>query len=136
MQTVVLRVLTGVRANQEVTYSLSDFNATLTLGRAPTSRLAFDEADDSVSRHHATIERVGQSETEFRINDLKSANGVLVNGKKIDADVVLNHGDIIQLGRGGPEIAFKLDPVPPNAMKATRVVADYVPKATDRKSVV
>ncbi len=135
MQNVVLRVLTGVRANQELRYMLAEFNAPITVGRDPVSRLTFDEADDAVSRHHANIERVAGSETEFTINDLKSANGVFVNGVKIVGNAKLQHGDIIQFGRGGPEMSFKLDPPPANAMKATRVVADYVPKATREASI-
>ena len=134
MQNVMLRVLTGVRANQEMSYALADFNAPITVGRDPASRLTFDEADDAVSRHHASIERVAGSETEFTINDLKSANGILVNGVKIVDNARLHHGDIMQFGRGGPEVSFKLDPPPANAMKATRVVADYVPKATREAS--
>lgn len=134
MQNVVFRFLTGVRANQEMSYALAEFNAPITIGRDPVSRLTFDEADDAVSRHHASIERVAGSDTEFTLNDLKSANGVMINGVKIVDNAKLQHGDIIQFGRGGPEVSFKLDPPPPNAMKATRVVADYVPKATREAS--
>lgn len=134
MQSVVVRVLTGTRANQELTFTVAEFNAPVTVGRDPASRLAFDEAEDSVSRNHANIERVGTSETEFKINDLKSANGVFVNGVKVVGSAPLHHGDIVQVGRGGPELSFKLDPPPANAMKATRVVADYVPKATREAS--
>jgi serine protease Do len=134
MQNVVFRILTGARANQEVTYALSDLKAPITVGRDPASRLNFEEADDAVSRHHASIERVPDSEADFTIKDLKSANGVLINGVKISESARLQHGDIIQFGRGGPEVSFKLDPPPANAMKATRVVADYVPKATREAS--
>ena len=134
MQSVVLRVLTGARANQELTFTLAEFSTPVTIGRDPASRLAFDEAEDSVSRHHANIERVGGSDTEFKLNDLKSANGVFVNGVKVVDSAKLQHGDIVQVGRGGPELSFKLDPAPANAMKATRVVADYVPKATREAS--
>ena len=134
MSNVVLRILTGPRANQQLTFTLAELSAPVTVGRDPASRLAFDDAEDSVSRHHASIERVGGSETEFKINDLKSANGVFVNGVKVVESAMLQHGDIVQVGRGGPELSFKMDPAPANAQKATRVVADYVPKATREAS--
>ena len=45
MQSVVLRVLTGARANQELTFTLAEFSTPVTIGRDPASRLAFDEAE-------------------------------------------------------------------------------------------
>ncbi len=134
MPNVVLRVLTGPRANQQLSFTLAELSAAITVGRDPASRLAFDDAEDSVSRHHASIERSGDSESEFKINDLKSANGVFVNGIKVVDSAKLQHGDIVQIGRGGPELSFKLDPPPAHVQKATRVVADYVPKATREAS--
>ena len=134
MTNLVLRILTGPRANQQLSFTLAELSAPVTVGRDPASRLAFDDAEDSVSRHHASIERVADSDTDFRINDLKSANGVFVNGVKVVDSAKLQHGDIVQIGRGGPELSFKLDPPPANVQKATRVVADYVPRATREAS--
>lgn len=49
----------------------------------------------SVSRNHAKIVREGD---RVRILDLKSANGVLVNGEEVEQHI-LKSGDIIELGR-------------------------------------
>jgi pSer/pThr/pTyr-binding forkhead associated (FHA) protein len=49
----------------------------------------------SVSRNHAKVVREGD---RVRILDLKSANGVLVNGDEVEA-AVLKSGDIVELGR-------------------------------------
>jgi pSer/pThr/pTyr-binding forkhead associated (FHA) protein len=66
--------------------------------------------DSSVSRKHASIER---QDGRFLLQDLKSKNGTLVNGKLIDV-YVLNHGDKIRMGRTvlqflGREITLSFD---------------------------
>lgn len=48
-----------------------------------------------VSRYHAIIERMG---TRFRIQDLRSTNGVFVNGKRIEAEAFLKDYDQIRIG--------------------------------------
>jgi len=65
--------------------------------------------DSSISRKHASVEgRDGR----FLLEDLKSTNGTLVNGKFIDVHL-LTHGDKIRIGRTvlqflGREIKLKL----------------------------
>ena len=66
--------------------------------------------DSSVSRKHASIE---SKDGRFLMQDLKSTNGTLVNGKSIDVHV-LNHGDKIRIGRTvlqflGREITLSFD---------------------------
>jgi pSer/pThr/pTyr-binding forkhead associated (FHA) protein len=66
--------------------------------------------DSSVSRKHASIE---SKDGRFLLQDLKSKNGTLVNGKFIDV-YVLNHGDKIRIGRTvlqflGKEITLSFD---------------------------
>ncbi len=58
----------------------------------------FDAYDFGLSRMHAEV-RIDESQT--RIVDLESANGTIVNGKRIlpNQPVSIEHGDIIQLGR-------------------------------------
>src|SRR5258708_27452031 len=51
-------------------------------------------SDIAVSRRHITIHSEGAG---FRLRDLGSGNGTLVNGQRIDT-VILNHGDHIELG--------------------------------------
>jgi hypothetical protein len=51
--------------------------------------------DSTVSAHHATIT---PSDGRFRVHDLNSSNGTLINGKRI-SDAVLTDGDLVQFGR-------------------------------------
>ncbi|MCA9600945.1 MAG: FHA domain-containing protein [Myxococcales bacterium] len=57
----------------------------------------------SISREHAEVVKVGDG---FRIADLRSANGVRVNGRDIK-DVELQSGDFIELG----QVRFRYVPV-------------------------
>lgn len=65
------------------------------VGRAPESDVQFP--DRSVSRRHCAIER---DETGWRLKDLGSTNGTVVNGQPIEATgaVALREGDEIVLG--------------------------------------
>ncbi|HMF09872.1 MAG TPA: FHA domain-containing protein, partial [Thermoanaerobaculia bacterium] len=47
-----------------------------------------------VSRHHANVVFTADG---YRIVDLNSGNGILVNGKRV-TDWLLNDGDVIQIG--------------------------------------
>ncbi|MGC9468956.1 MAG: FHA domain-containing protein [Anaerolineae bacterium] len=77
-----------------VTRRLSvDAQDSITIGRAPDNTVTLDHPQ--VSRYHAMIERLG---TRRRIKDLKSANGVFVNGQRIDGEAWLNDGDEIYIG--------------------------------------
>lgn len=66
---------------------------TVTIGRAPDNTITLDHPQ--VSRYHAMIERLG---TRQRIKDLKSANGVFVNGQRIEREAWLNEGDEVRIG--------------------------------------
>lgn len=66
--------------------------ARITLGRGPDTDLVFD--DTAMSREHAALEL---GDDGYRVVDLGSTNGVLVNGAQVStAD--LKHGDRLQLG--------------------------------------
>lgn len=52
---------------------------TLTIGRSQTCDIVFD-ADPSVSRRHACIERF---DGNLRVRDLRSRNGTFLNGMKL-----------------------------------------------------
>ena len=65
----------------------------ISIGRASDNRIVLDHP--LVSRHHALIERMG---TRYRIRDLKSSNGVFVNGKRIEREAWLKEGDEIRIG--------------------------------------
>ncbi|HPU53241.1 MAG TPA: FHA domain-containing protein, partial [Burkholderiaceae bacterium] len=127
MSSLILRHLSGSKANQESVFTDDELAAPITLGRDPANRLSFAEADDAASRHHARLERTAEG---HRVIDLNSANGLFLNGARVAGESVVRHGDILQFGKGGPELSVKLDPPPVDQPKATRVVADYTPKAT------
>jgi two-component system cell cycle response regulator len=70
----------------------------VTLGRAIEADVRVNDA--KASRLHASISSevdVGSGETVFKIRDLKSTNGTLVNGRAI-TETVLRHGDKILIG--------------------------------------
>jgi pSer/pThr/pTyr-binding forkhead associated (FHA) protein len=64
----------------------------ITMGRGPGVELVFD--DTNMSRQHAVLEVAGGA---FRIRDLGSTNGILVNGSPA-LEGSLKHGDRFQLG--------------------------------------
>jgi len=65
----------------------------IAIGRASDNRIVLDHPQ--VSRHHALIERMG---TRYRIRDLKSSNGVFLNGKRVEREAWLKEGDEIRIG--------------------------------------
>ena len=62
------------------------------IGRGPGVDRAFD--DQAMSRQHAAIEFSG---TGFRLRDLGSTNGTLLNGKPVQSEE-LRHGDRFVIG--------------------------------------
>jgi adenylate cyclase len=65
----------------------------ITIGRALEANVVL--ADQRASRLHATIKRDGN---QYLIKDLKSANGLFVNGKRVES-AVLTHQDDLLIGR-------------------------------------
>ena len=53
--------------------------------------------DDMISRSHLDVTYDSEN-SACRIEDLKSANGTLVNGKRIAGEVELKDGDTIRMG--------------------------------------
>jgi two-component system cell cycle response regulator len=85
----LLTMLSGLNAGQ--VYTL-DQNET-TLGRAKDAHVRID--DPGISRVHARVVRT--QEGRFFVEDLRSTNGVFVNGAKIER-VELGTADRIQIG--------------------------------------
>jgi hypothetical protein len=120
MARIVIRHLTGSKANEIEEFPLQDFTE-LTLGRDPSSMIQYDASrDDLVSRNHAKIMRDGHEGGQFSITDLGSSNGTYVDKVKINGPTRLAHGSRIQLGINGPEFRFELDP-PPQTSLLTRL---------------
>jgi pSer/pThr/pTyr-binding forkhead associated (FHA) protein len=98
-----IAILSGDAAGNE--YPLDQER--ITLGRGPGVDLAFD--DGCLSQQHAALEL---GEGGFRVRDLGSTNGVLVNGKRVlVAD--LGHGDRFQLGELSFQFILKERPSEP-----------------------
>jgi len=73
-----------------------------TIGRGAENSLCVPST--VVSRSHAELIRVGDS---FLLRDLGSTNGSFVNGARV-TEQMLNDGDTLRFGAGGPEMVFKL----------------------------
>jgi pSer/pThr/pTyr-binding forkhead associated (FHA) protein len=82
-----------VRKGPEVGERFYVESATLTIGRDPASDIFLN--DITVSRYHATLERIGD---EVSVTDAGSLNGTYVNGVSVDK-AVLRNGDALQIGR-------------------------------------
>jgi serine phosphatase RsbU (regulator of sigma subunit)/pSer/pThr/pTyr-binding forkhead associated (FHA) protein len=88
------------------------------IGRGSTADLPIP--DGSVSRHHAKIAREND---EWGIQDLESANGTFVNGKRISHRVPLISGDSVRLG----SVLLKFEDGTATAVSAPAPVpADFV----------
>jgi serine/threonine protein kinase len=76
-----------------------------TLGRAGSSDILLDQ-DTLTSRHHALLQHIGN---HYEINDLRSANGILVNGQRIPVETgfALKDGDNIDIGEYELTFFFK-----------------------------
>lgn len=66
----------------------------LQIGRDPSNDVVLPSPN--VSRFHAQIERVGQ---RYRVEDLRSSNGVFVNDVKVDGSVWLKPNDTVRIGQ-------------------------------------
>lgn len=75
----------------------------VTIGRDPSSSVRFDMgADLEVSTRHAEIRE--RKDGAYIIVDNDSTNGTWVNGARVRGTRSLNPGDVINLGRRGPEL--------------------------------
>ncbi len=127
MERIILRHLKGSKASQVEEFPAAQF-AELTFGRDPSSQVKFEpEKDDLVGRQHARIARDPSDQSKFTLMDLNSRNGTFLNKSRIVGSMPLNPGDVIQLGAGGPEIEFDLDPRPAGQVKATRIAFTAAP---------
>lgn len=130
MERVILRHLKGSKAGSAEEFPLADVSE-LTLGRDPIAQVRFDaDKDDLVGRQHARILRDPKDPIRFSLTDLNSRNGTFLNKVRIVGSVPLAPGDVIQLGAGGPEVQFEIDPLPAAYVKATRLGGLAAPAAS------
>ena len=96
--------LNGTRAGAAI--NLGD--APVTVGRSPSRTIVYSDDDIVVSTDHATIV---YQHGRYLLKDDGSKNGTLVNAERV-TDKLLEHGDLIQFGEGGPSVRFVLDEKP------------------------
>jgi S1-C subfamily serine protease/pSer/pThr/pTyr-binding forkhead associated (FHA) protein len=119
---IVIQHVSAAKANQIEQFPLDSYTE-LSIGRDPSCTVNFDpQRDEYVSRRHAVIRIQGGDRPSFKIADLGSRNGTVVNGEKIDREVELIPGDIIEMGSGGPKFIFDVQPRPASLMGRTRVL--------------
>src|ERR1700733_5809325 len=119
---IVIRHLSGSKVNQIDQFDLAGLQE-ITLGRDPKSTVAYDVArDDEVSRRHAVIRIKNDKELYFRIADLNSSNGTMLNGERIGGEVELLPDDVVELGAGGPKFVFDIQPRPASLPSRTRAM--------------
>jgi serine protease Do len=125
MERMIIKHMSGSKANQVEEFPLHHYSE-LMLGRDDTSTVKYDaDRDDLVGRKHARISRDPGDAAGFLIEDTASRNGTFVNGQRVTGAVKLQPGDRVQLGTGGPEFTFDVEPKPAGTAKATRI-ADSV----------
>ncbi|HHP7246301.1 MAG TPA: PrsW family glutamic-type intramembrane protease [Elainellaceae cyanobacterium] len=101
------RLLPGSRKRSEYHHLSSDRE--FTVGRDPRCDVTFDYLIHSeVSRQHLKICSLPNAFGLWQVCDLNSSNGTYVNGDRVQDCRILNHGDIISLGRRGPQFIFEL----------------------------
>ncbi|MCV7377076.1 regulator [Mycobacterium alsense] len=91
----------GLRGARGRLYRLT--GAITRIGRFTDNDIVLDDTD--VSRHHAVITDTG---TGFMMTDLRSTNGVEVQGQRIRGSATLADGDHIRIG--GLDFTFEIDP--------------------------
>ena len=127
---IVIRHLSGSKVNQIDQFDLAGLQE-ITLGRDPKSTVAYDvQRDDEVSRRHAVIRIKNDKELYFRIADLNSSNGTMLNGERIGGEVELLPDDVVELGAGGPKFTFDVQPRPASLPSRTRAMGALDAAAT------
>jgi serine protease Do len=117
---ILIKNLNAAKAGQIEEFATEKYRE-LSIGRDPSCDVKFEPDNDLVSRRHAKITQSPINPAEFTITDLGSRNGTFVNKQRIFSAVALTAGDTVQLGPGGPEFVFSLDPPVAAAMKPTRL---------------
>ncbi|MBX3254240.1 MAG: trypsin-like peptidase domain-containing protein [Chitinophagaceae bacterium] len=119
--TILIRHTEGPKKGQTEKFTVTN-TLEIRIGRGDANTIAFDLADDTISREHCRIKVNPLLPDTYEITDLQSKNGTYVNGKAITEKTVLMAGDTVRLGKEGPSLEFDLDPKPVSHIKKTRVL--------------
>jgi menaquinol-cytochrome c reductase iron-sulfur subunit len=112
--------LNGIRAGAAL--NLGDIP--VTIGRNPVRTVVYSDDETMVSADHATIE---YRDGHYVLKDDGSRNGTIVNSWEI-TEHILEHGDIIQFGKGGPAARFVVESKPgvvPTMDSVTRTTGSH-----------
>jgi pSer/pThr/pTyr-binding forkhead associated (FHA) protein len=82
-------------------------NAKFLIGRNPECDIRPNS--ELISRQHCEITQVGE---EVRLRDLGSSNGTIVNGERITGEILLNDGDLLQVGPLGFQVVLQRSAAP------------------------
>lgn len=85
----------------------------LVIGRDSTADIVVTTPDKQVSRHHA---RLTATPNGMMLEDLESKNGTHHNGQKIEAPVLLQDGDVLQIALAQQFIFLSSDSTVPLGM--------------------
>ena len=92
---VTMNYSAPAEASQEIARDIVFGDKTLIqIGRDPSNDVVLPSPN--VSRFHAQVVRVGQ---RYRVEDLRSSNGVFVNGERVDGALWLKPEDSIRVGQ-------------------------------------
>jgi pSer/pThr/pTyr-binding forkhead associated (FHA) protein len=98
---IVAKHLTGARRGESDAFEV----VPLTIGRLPASDLRLGINDTRASARHAEIV---VEKRDIVLRDVGSTNGTFVNGRRLQS-AVLNSGDIVEFGTGGPKLQFQIE---------------------------
>jgi serine protease Do len=133
-QRIVLKHLSASKANQVEEFPVENLRE-LVIGLDPSCAVKYDAGrEDLVGRHHAKILIDSTAPLICSVMDLNSRNGTFLSKQRIFSAVRLLPGDVVQLGAGGPEFQFDIDPRPPGA-RPTRIAAALPPAGASRATV-
>ncbi len=136
MHKIIIRHLSGSKAGQIEELAPAP-GSPIVIGRSDAATVRYDpQRDDLVSREHCRLEPIEGETGGYRIVDLNSRNGTYLNRQRLTGSAVLTPGDVIQLGPGGPEFEFGLDPPPPAKPRPTREIGPAAMPATRETDTV
>ena len=123
MERIILWQLSGSKVNQVEEFPLAHITE-LIIGREPGCTVRYDpDRDDLVGRKHAKITKDPADPIGFMVTDMNSRNGTFVNKQRIVGSARIAPGDIVQLGPGGPEFQFDVEPRPQD-VRSTRLAVE------------
>lgn len=101
---IEIRIQSGALRGQTRRFDKSP----LVIGRQRDCDLRFDpDKDLDVSARHAEIHTI---QGRYALHDLRSTNGTIVNGMRLEAgaSIEIKHGDKLRFGAKGPEAEFQV----------------------------